>query len=241
MRVQNRPRATGHRASLSVNRAAKHVQEVDVLVKEPIHVEVRGCAAQDALGAVLVKSPLDSLSNQVQSLIPRDALPFVNASQLAVRVIESEALALHGILNARRREHLADLGAPSQAAAPLRVRIGILIRLVRAHLQGNTVLNVHLVEAAGRSTAVVPAWCTKPFSRLSIRVSLATRARRAARETNERYGARRCSAPFDEASTSQRSSHVQPPLFLSLQAKNNLPINADTAINIVGNRPNNCD
>ena len=147
VRVHNGQCAEGNRTRFHVDRTAQGIKEHDVLVVVTV-TNVGGSAAQDTLGAVGIQRLLDTSRHQVEGLIPVKALPLVTTTQLAVRIVKREMLALHGILDACGRQNLAHLCAAAQASTALRHRVGILLSLVGAGLKRHAVLNVHAVKAA---------------------------------------------------------------------------------------------
>ena len=201
-----------------VYRATLGVQQADDRIEVGIADVIVACG-QNRARPIGVVGLLHLGGDVVKRLVPADALPLVAAAHLAVRVIGAPTLALHGILDARRRRHVADLGAAARAGAALRHLDGILVLLVGADLQRNAVLHIDLEQAARRpAAAVVHAGTGQPgaglLGRRGVSAGLGQLALvrgGAARESHERGCSCGGGAPFDEAASSQWCDHIDPP------------------------------
>ena len=159
-----RPRAERDGTQIVMHRATEEVEHTDDRIEVRV-TDVVICRAQNGPVAVLVEGLLDLGRDIVERFLPANALPFVLAAHLAVRIIRAPALALHGILDARRRHHIADLGATARACTPLRHLDRVFILLVGADSQRNAILDVHPQQTARRSAAaVVHARAGLPFA-----------------------------------------------------------------------------
>ena len=105
---------------------------------------------------------LQSIGDVFVGLIPADALPLVDAAQIAVRVVGRPILALHGVFQAIRRENLFALGVSAQARALLRIIGAVLMAVVSLLTNNDAIFYQHFINAA--AAAVVPACCCLPFA-----------------------------------------------------------------------------
>ena len=105
---------------------------------------------------------LQSIGDVFVGLIPADALPLVDAAQIAVRVVGRPILALHGVFQAICRENLFALGVSAQARALLRIIGAVLMAVVSLLTNNDAIFHQHFINAA--AAAVVPACCRLPFA-----------------------------------------------------------------------------
>ena len=127
--------------------------------------EARAVASQQKrLVAVLLLDGLELIANVADGLIPADALPFVFAAHLAVRVLRRPGLALDGILQAIGAEALLLLRLAAHTTALLRVIERVFVRVVGLLANHGTIFDHDLVHAT--AAAVVPARRRRPFSAL---------------------------------------------------------------------------
>ena len=129
MSVYNGQCTKRNRSGLHVDRTTQGIQKHDVLIVIAV-TNIGRSTAQDTLGTVCVQCLLDTGCHQVEGLVPVKALPFIATAKLAVRIVKREVLALHGVLDTRRRQNLAHLCASAQTRTTLRHRIRIFFGLI---------------------------------------------------------------------------------------------------------------
>ena len=156
--------APRHRGALSRQTTWIEVRVADVVVCRRTEWPCR---------AVLVEGLLDLGRDIVERFLPADALPFVLAAHLAVRIIGAPALALHGILDARRRQHVADLGATARACTPLRHLDACLHPARRCGFFSGTPSSTYTPQQTSATIRSCSCSCTR---RSSIRRQLRTPA-----------------------------------------------------------------
>ena len=141
--LRQRPGAERDGAHVVVHCAAHNIQQADNRIEIGIS-DVIITGTQNGARAVIVVSFLHLGGNVVERLIPAEALPFIFAAHSAVGIVGAPALTLHGVLDARRRGHVADLGAAARTGTALRHFDGILVLLVGADFQRHTIFHIHL-------------------------------------------------------------------------------------------------
>ena len=119
---------------------------------------------QECLVAVLLFDGLELVANVLDGFIPANALPFVFAAQLAVRVLGRPILALDGILQTIGAEALLLLRLAAHAATLLRVIERIFVRVVGLLANYRAIFDHDFVHAT--AAAVVPACCRCPLAAL---------------------------------------------------------------------------
>ena len=124
-----------HSAALGVKQA-NHRIEIRVS-------DIAICRSKNGLRPIIVIGFLHFGSDIIERFIPADALPLILAAQLPVRIIGAPVFALHGIFNASRREHVADLCTSAWACSTLRNLNRVLVLLIGAKLQRHAIFNVH--------------------------------------------------------------------------------------------------
>ena len=98
------------------------------------------------------------------SLVPRDALPLVDATKLGVRVLGAPVLALHGVLQAVEAASLVLLRPAAQAGPLLTVDLVVGVDVVGPLANDHAVLRADPDEAL--AAAVVPASGGMPLTLL---------------------------------------------------------------------------
>ena len=130
-------------------------------------VEQAGHAAaqsEDGVVAKLAVDALDLVMDVLGSLVPRDALPLVDAAKLGVRVLGAPVLALHGVLQAVEAASLVLLRPAAQAGPLLAVDLVVGVDVVGLLTDDDAVLRADLDEAL--AAAVVPASGGMPLALL---------------------------------------------------------------------------
>ena len=138
------------------------VQVVDIqLVEEAVRLAAQGENGVVAVGAV---DALHLVMDVGGCLIPGDALPLIDASQLRMRIAGSPVLALHGVLQAVQASRLILLGVASEAGPLLTVHLIIGVEVVSALTDDDTVLHIGTDQTL--AAAVVPARSRDPLAAL---------------------------------------------------------------------------
>src|SRR5690606_3950991 len=105
-------------------------------------------ALQNAFRAICVVETLQFGGNQVERLVPRNALPLVPAAQFFLAAARLPVLALHRVLETVSAEALMLLRAAARAGADLRVLDRVFVRVVGLDLLDHAVDHVRLDHAA---------------------------------------------------------------------------------------------
>ena len=120
--------------------------------------------SEDRFRAPIIVGLLHLRGNIVECLVPTDALPLITTAHLAIGGVGAPTLALHGVLDARRRGHVADLGASARAGAALGDFDGVFL-LVSANAQRDAILHIHPQKAPGMlAAAIVHAGTCEPLA-----------------------------------------------------------------------------
>ena len=157
------PGARRHRAGLLEAAAFNIHHAADVVIAEALGHAAR---QKNALVAVGVDDAQDLTRNEVESLVPADALPFVASAQLAVGVLTAArlpVLALHGVLDAIGAEDHAAQGATTSARAQLGAVRRVVMGLVGAQAHHFPIAYESLVKALGAAVGPTAAGNPLPF------------------------------------------------------------------------------
>ena len=213
------PRAQRHRAQVMMYRATLGVQQAHNGI-EVFLADITIGGSEDRFRAPIIVGLLHLRGNIVERFVPTDALPLITTAHLAIGGVGAPTLALHGILDARRGGHVADLGAAARAGSALGNLNGVFL-LVGTDTQWNAVLHVHPQKAARvLAAAVVHAGPREPLpvallAGITEILGCAARLRKllflcgsAGGKPCQRRGARSGSAPLDEAASSQFITHT---------------------------------
>ena len=177
-------------------------------VADEPHVLTRAVPGdQNARRAVRLVDLFQFVGHVADSLVPADALPFVDAAQLFLTAARLPVLALERILDTVGAEDVLLLAAPAQASPDLRELDAVLMRVVGFLPHDHAVFHQHLVEAP--AAAIVPARGGNPRAFGQRRLLDAVRRRvldrldlvRATCQARNRQRGRCRSARFDEPST----------------------------------------
>ena len=125
-----------------VHSTAQAVEQTDNRIEVRVADVVVG-RSEDRPVAVRIVGLLHLGGDVIERFIPANALPLVLAAHLAVRILRTPTLALHRVLDARRRGDVADLGASARTGSTLRHLDGVLVLFVGSNLERHAVLNVH--------------------------------------------------------------------------------------------------
>ena len=129
------------------------------------HRQPAPAVAEDRAGAMLVIDAVQLCCNGVESLVPRDAHPFVLAPQIPVGILAAArlpALTAHGILQAIDIVKLLAKRAALRTAALLRGLISVLVKIIGLLAHHRAVDHIGIVAAPAR--AILTADHRQPFA-----------------------------------------------------------------------------